>query len=86
MPLAAAAPAAATIAPVAAASALEPSWWPTFVAGPLSNSRGLARFVNAVGVARRLDSAWGSVQAVYEDRLPLFAVAAGGRLRVSGAR
>lgn len=57
-------------------SSLEVSWWATFVHSKLASTRQLQRFINRLSFARWADRSFFSVAAAYEDRLPLFTVAA----------
>ena len=68
------------------AVSLEASWWPIFAHPRLASTRQLQRFTNRLLVARWLDTAFYSVAAIYDDRLPLFTLCApGGVLRVRQA-
>lgn len=69
-----------------AAVPLEASWWPVFSHPRLASTRQLQRFANRLLVARWLDTAFHSVAAIYDDRLPLFTLAApGGMVRIRQA-
>lgn len=64
------------------AQSLEFSFWPTFTHPRLSSTRQLQRFANLITVHRWADRNFKSAAAIVEDRLPLFTLAAGVKIRM----
>lgn len=62
-----------------AGTPLEAGWWPTYVHRQLDSTRALQRFCNAVLLRRWVHRQYLGVRDIYEDRLPLWAIAGGGR-------